>query len=256
MMFRAVGWAVIMVLALTSEQRRSPTQNDGRALPIWTDARGIEFIEVPAGSFNMGSVHGISDEAPVHDVTLTDAFLLGVTEVTQAQWRAVMGNHPSTHLGADLPVEGVSWEAVKGFIDTLNAQAGAAVYRLPTEAEWEYACTCAGRWAPGSDLVKVAWYGDNSGGRTHAVKDRAPNPWGFFDLLGNVAEWCDDRYDARCYDATVPADPAGPSIGNARVIRGGSWVNLAWYCRPHVRQCAGPTYRASHVGFRLARSLP
>ena len=217
---------------------------------------GMEFVRVPAGEFLMGSTSEEADsrEQPVTRVRISRAFELGKHEVTQAEWEAVMGSNPSRfdECGGDCPVEEVSWDDVQEFIGRLNALAGEARYRLPTEAEWEYAAragTSGDRY--GGDLDAIAWYGGNSGGRTHAVGQKAPNAWGLHDMLGNVGEWVQDWYGD--YPGGSVTDPQGPASGSYRVYRGGSWLFVARYCRASNRNLNTPGDRIRILGFRLLR---
>ena len=227
---------------------------------------GIEFVWVPPGEFRMGSTsrHADSDEKPVTRVRLTRGFWLGKYEVTQAQWEAEMGSNPSDfqNCGGDCPVEQVSWNEVQEFIGRLNARSGGRRYRLPTEAEWEYAAragtetdTYAGDITEpmGNDPVlnRIAWYGENSGGRTHPAGRKAPNAFGLHDMLGNVWEWVGGR-KGRFPGGTV-TDPSGPRTGSNRVVRGGSWNYSARYCRSANRYGDSPTDRYNTLGFRLLR---
>jgi formylglycine-generating enzyme required for sulfatase activity len=226
-------------------------------------ATGIPFtmVRIAAGTFQMGSENGDSDEKPVHQVRVSD-FYLGETEVTQAQWRAVMGADPPElrFKGCgQCPVEGVSWEDVQQFIRELNAKTG-ETYRLPTEAEWEYA---AGGGASGrtkwsgtgteSSLGSYAWYSANSDSKTHPVKQKQPNGLGLYDMSGNVWEWCSDWYGS--YQPGAQTDHEGPSSGVYRVLRGGGWYDDAGYCRVASRNYYGPGYRYDYYGFRLARQF-
>ena len=186
---------------------------------------------------------------------------LGKYEVTQRQWKAVMGNNPSRFKGDDRPVESISWNDVQAFIRTLNAQGGEGTYRLPTEAEWEYAVRAGmtTAYSFGNDpeqLGKYAWYDSNSGRKTHPVGQLKPNAWGLYDMHGNVWEWVEDDWhknyasahnDGRAWINT----PRGAS----RVIRGGSWNNDAQHCRAALRFNFAPDVRAYDLGFRLARSV-
>ena len=226
---------------------------------------GIEMLLIPSDTFQMGTSPGDdqanSDESPVHQVTLTNAFYLGKTEVTQAQWLAIMGSNPSTFKNysdsPSRPVEGVSWNDIAGF----NTATG---LRLPNEAEWEYAyrgnTTTAFHSMPGypngtnthSLLGGIAWYGSNSGYATHAVAGKAANAFGMYDMSGNVFEWCNDWYGS--YAEGNATDPAGPSSGVARVLRGGHWNNTSQGCRSSLRINHDPDQRNMYFGFRVART--
>ena len=203
-----------------------------------TDRLGMKFVRIPAGSFMMGSNNGDSDEHPQHRVSISKPFYLQTTEVTQGQWRSVMGNNPSGFKGDDLPVERVSWNAVQEFIVKLNAKEGGNKYRLPTESEWEYAARAGSTTAYcfGDDegrLGDYAWYDKNSGSKTHPVGQKKPNSWGLYDLHGNVWEWVQDWYGD--YSSGSSTDPSGASSGSYRVIRGGSWYLTARGCRSAFR---------------------
>ena len=228
---------------------------------------GMEFVWVPAGEFQMGSTsrHAESDEQPVTRVSFTKGFYLGKYEVTQAQWRALMGNNPSkfNNCGGDCPVEQVTWEETQEFIRRLNARSGGEKYRLPTEAEWEYAAragtttdTYAGdiTRSRGNDPVLngIAWYAENSGSTPHPVGRKAPNGWGLYDMLGNVWEWVGDWHGD--YPGGRRTGPSGPSSGSGRVFRGGGWYFHAWVCRSANRDRASPGSRDGSLGFRLLRT--
>ncbi|MEW5911076.1 MAG: bifunctional serine/threonine-protein kinase/formylglycine-generating enzyme family protein [Thermodesulfobacteriota bacterium] len=231
----------------------------------FTNSVGMEFALIPAGSFMMGSPEsdedGYEGERPQHRVEITKPFYLGVTEVTQGQWKAVMGSNPSFFKGDEgFPVEGVSWEEAVEFTRRLNKEEGlkAGTYRLPTEGEWEYACRAGSstRYSFGdseSALGEYGWYDDNSGGRTHPVGEKEPNAWGLYDMHGNVWEWVSDWYGS--YSASPTRDPQGPSSGSGRVIRGGSWRHNPRSLRSANRFRSDPTSRDFDVGFRVARIL-
>ena len=195
---------------------------------------------------------GASDERPSHEVTL-DSFELGKYEVTQKQWRLVMGSNPSSFSGCDeCPVEKVSWGDVQSFI----RKVGNGV-RLPTEAEWEYACRSGGKdqeYAGGSDVGSVGWYDDNSGSKTHPVGGKAANGLGLYDMSGNVREWVQDVYASDAYGKHARKNPIYDGSGSLRVGRGGSWHSDAGYLRCAVRYSYSPGYRHSSLGFRLART--
>ena len=226
---------------------------------------GTEFVWVPPGEFMMGST-SLADrnEQPVTRVRISKGFYLGKYEVTQDEWQAVMGNNPSFFSGCgNCPVEKVSWNDVQAFIEKLNARSREGRYRLPTEAEWEYAAragtttdTYAGdvtetflRINP--VLNRIAWYPWNSEDRTHPVGGKEPNAFGLYDMLGNVWEWVQDRYGG--YPGGVVTDPSGPDRGFTRVFRGGSWASYAKDCRSAARKRNVPESRFTDVGFRLVR---
>jgi formylglycine-generating enzyme required for sulfatase activity len=203
-----------------------------------------------------------NDEAPQHKVTLTRGFWMSETEITQAQWVAVMGTNPSNFIDDNKPVERVSWndisEPSSGFLAKLNAAHPESIFRLPTEAEWEYACR-AGTTSPyywGEDTRKVllenhAWYYSNSNSSTHPVAKKAPNTWGLYDMSGNVREWCADWY--AYYSGNATSNPRGPSTGTKRVNRGGCWVEDTSTCRASDRYSDMPEYKYFGNGFRIVK---
>ena len=223
-----------------------------------------EMVLVKGGCFEMGDIFGDggSDEKPVHNVCVDD-FYLGEHEVTQKEWKDIMGNNPSRfkNCGDDCPVEFVSWRDVQGFIKKLNRKSGMQ-YRLPTEAEWEYAARSKGKrekW-PGSsnesELGDYAWYESNSGGKTSPVKQKLPNELGLYDMSGNVWEWIADWHRGDYYRERPATDnPKGPPSGKYRVLRGGSWNNVPWDIRSAYRAWNSPGRRNNNEGFRLAVSL-
>ncbi len=217
---------------------------------------GMEFVWVPAGEFRMGSVSpgADDDEQPVTRVRISRGFWLGKHEVTQAEWQGVMGTVPSENSGCDrCPAERVSWADAQEFIRSLNGRSGGNRYRLPREAEWEYAAragTIRDRYS--EDLDAIAWYDDNAGGSTHPVGQKDPNAWGLHDMLGNVWEWVQDWKGE--YPGRTVTDPTGPSSGSSRVDRGGSWLLGAGYCRASFRFSFSPGYRNVNLGFRLLRT--
>jgi formylglycine-generating enzyme required for sulfatase activity len=225
----------------------------------WRDpVTGMEFVWVPEGCFQMGSNEGGSDEKPVHEVCV-DGFWMGKYEVTQGQWEKVLGNNPSHFKkGDNHPVESVSWDDVQAFINKLNAR-GQGGFRLPTEAEWDYACRSGGKqeqYSGGNDVNRVAWYRENSGRKTYPVGTKAANGLGLYDMSGNVWEWVGDWYGGDYYDKSPRNNPKGPSYGSHRVIRGGSWINVAGNCRSASRDVGAPGVRSDVLGFRLARTHP
>ena len=223
---------------------------------------GVSFdmIAVEGGTFTMGATaeqasDAYSDEKPTHQVTLS-SYYIGKTEVTQELWQAVMGSNPSGFSGANLPVEKVSWEDCQIFIAILNELTG-KYFRLPTEAEWEYAARggskSQGYKYSGSNTVDdVAWYPSNSSSKTHPVATKAPNELGIYDMSGNVLEWCRDWYSSSYYSSSSQYNPTGPASGSRRVYRGGSWGSSARLCRVSYRDYNGPSYRFYNLGLRLA----
>jgi formylglycine-generating enzyme required for sulfatase activity/tRNA A-37 threonylcarbamoyl transferase component Bud32 len=212
------------------------------------------FVLIPAGEFLMGEDKH-DDEKPVHKVKISRSFEMGKYEVTQTQWEAVMGNNPSNFKGENLPVEQVSWGDAQEFIKKLNARNDGYVYRLPTEAEWEYACRAGSTGDYAGELEKMAWYKNNSDSMTHPVGEMKPNDWGLYDMHGNVWEWCSDWYDSEYYGRSPGVDPKGPDSGSLRVKRGGSWFYDAAYCRSAYRSRSAPIGRFSSYGLRLVRTL-
>lgn len=206
----------------------------------------------------MGSESGNSDEKPSHQVTLTKPYELGVYEMTQEQYEDVMGTNPSKFEGLRNPVEQVSWEDAVEFCKKLSSLPGERsaerVYRLPTEAEWEYACRTGTflEYSFGNEagsLGDYAWYMSNSGSQTHPVGEKRANLWGLYGMHGNVAEWCSDWYGV--YPSSAVTDPAGASSGSLRVLRGGGWGLPAALCRSAFRRRDAPSDRGSHPGFRV-----
>jgi formylglycine-generating enzyme required for sulfatase activity len=224
-------------------------------------ANSIPMVFVQGGTFTMGCTTKQrndcdEDEKPAHQVTLSD-FYIGKYEVTQAQWLSVMGNNPSWFNGNNLPVEKVSWYDVQEFLEKLNAQTGMN-YRLPTEAEWEYAARGGNqskgyKYSGSNSVDEVAWYAKNSDKKTHETGAKKANELGIYDMTGNVSEWCNDRYEK--YNSVAQTNPQGPSSGSNRVDRGGGWNYVAQSVRVPNRGGSGtPYYRYNCVGFRLARS--
>ncbi len=265
----------------------------GDAVTFTVSGVSFKMVRIPAGDFMMGS--GLSpeevdrrygggakwykEEHPQHRVRITKPFWMGETEVTQGLWKAVMVENPSyfKDCGDDCPVEEVSWNDAQEFIRRLNNAVTGVRFRLPTEAEWEYACRAGTTGAYAGDLDAMAWYANNSGNqkinaqvlweadrgsyvkkildngcRIHAVGNKKPNTWGLYDMHGNVWEWCQDWYGD--YPSGYVTDPAGPSSGSYRVLRGGGWSSGAGFCRSAYRGRSGPAGRISYGGFRLALS--
>ena len=216
-------------------------------------ATGIEMLLVPPGTFMMGASPGdtqaSNDEKPAHEVTITNAFYLGRTPVTQKQWKRKMVSNPSLfRLGIDSPsrpVDQVSWNDCQQFC----AKTG---MKLPTEAEWEYACRAGTTTARYGEVNDIAWYNGNAGGTTHAVAGKLPNALGFFDMLGNVWEWCEDWLGP--YSSGSVTNPTGPTTGSSRLLRGGNWSDPSILCRASERLSGTPDCISSIVGFRVVRT--
>lgn len=226
------------------------------------DGVTFKMIPVEGGSFKMGSIdensYAGNDEKPQHQVTLSD-FYIGETLVTQTLWQAVMDCNHSYFTGDNLPVDSVSWDDCQEFVKRLNLKTGMS-FRLPTEAEWEYAA-CGGKKSrgymyAGSDNVNdVAWYSDNSGKQTHPIKEKKANELGLYDMLGNLMEWCEDLYDIDYYKNSPERNPCKSSSGYERVLRGGSWNSNKNSCRVSNRFSDIPNHYSNSYGFRLVLVL-
>ena len=234
------------------------------SIPV-KDGISIDMVKVEAGTFMMGATSEMkdsyddpdSDEKPVHQVTLTNDYYMGKYEVTQALWQAVMGSNPSNFKGDNLPVEEVSWNDCQEFISKLNSLTGRK-FRLPTEAEWEYAArggkkSRSYQYSGSSNISDVAWYDGNSVNKTHPVGTKQANELGIYDMTGNVWEWCSDWYGF--YSSSSQTNPTGADSGSSRVFRGGSWYGNARYCRLSFRDCTPPDCRGYNLGLRLALSV-
>ena len=241
-----------------------PAVDPGDLLASLPGGAQMAFVRIEPGVFQMGSPSGElgrwDHEGPVHEVEISRGFWLGKYEVTQREWELVMGDNPSWYgRNSRLPVDSVSWYDVHEFIGRLNASAGDSLYRLPSEAEWEYACRAGTqtRWSFGDDsgqLVRYAWYdGNNSPHSTKAVGLRRPNGWGLYDMHGNVWEWVQDWYSDSYYKNSPRVDPQGPSSGSLRVARGGDFDNLARGVRSAYRNGESPNHRNDSGGVRLVR---
>jgi len=225
---------------------------------IITNSIGMRLRRIEPGSFIMGSEDGDTDEKPMHEVTITKPFYIGVYEVTQEQYARVMGADRSRFPDPNRPVESVSWEEAKAFCRKLSENENAE-YRLPTEAEWEYACRAGTRtvfhWGDSFD-TGYFWCGYNSAHKPHQVGKAKPNPWGLYDMSGNVWEWCEDWYAENAYSSSEANDPTGPATGTRRVVRGGSWWGTPEDCRSANRLSYAPDGRRDTIGFRVCRISP
>ena len=241
-----------------STPQTHPTVSDNTiSIPV-KDGISIDMVRVEAGTFTMGATAEMNDpydkEKPTHRVTLTNDYYIGKYEVTQALWQTVMGNNPSKFKGDNLPVEHVSWKDCQKFLSKLNRITG-KMFRLPTEAEWEYAARGGNKsrgyqYSGSNNLSDVAWYDDNSGNKTHAVGTKQPNELGIYDMSGNVLEWCQDRYGK--YNSSSQINPTGVNSGSNRVFRGGR--GNARSCRSSFRFGITPRFRNKYLGLRLVLS--
>jgi len=274
----------------TTNQTAEPQPSPSSPVKKLTNSLGMTLVRIEPGSFLMGSSKDqidhlmrvfpgskrewFDDEQPQHTVKITHPIHMGIHQVTQGQYQAVMGNNPSQFKGSgDLPVENVSWLDAVEFCNKLSERekrtpfyqidgtkvtpAGGSGYRLPTEAEWEYACraTSTTLYPFGDDASKLgehAWFEGNSESKTHLVGQKLPNAWGLYDMLGNVSEWCADGYDKKYYASSPPADPPGAPRASDRVFRGCSWRYAPRICRPAHRYGILPEYRNYDLGFRVA----
>ena len=264
---------------LAEEKRRIEAQQSSTGQNLTITANGVTFtmVAVQGGTFTMGATSeqgsdAYSNEKPAHRVTLSD-YYIGQTEVTQALWQAVMGSNPSERKGQNLPVEKVSWDDCQQFITKLNQLTGRR-FRLPTEAEWEYAARGGNlsrgyKYVGGNTLTDVAWFWENSGDKrvsgewssdkvynnhckSHPVKQKVPNELGIYDMAGNVWEWCQDLYDKDYYSKSPSTNPCNNSSANERVNRGGCWFLYASCCRVSWRGHMKPNSRYGNIGLRVA----
>jgi formylglycine-generating enzyme required for sulfatase activity len=252
-------------MALRSNPFETSMQAAGPQLAPWESPSLGTMVHIPPGTFTMGCKPGRDDvagrcwgsESPAHSVTLTQSYYLMEHEVTQGEWQAVMGSNPSwfTSCGSRCPVESVSWDDVQSFIAKVSARDG-VTYRLPTEAEWEWAARGGQEfaYAGSSEVGAVAWYGANSGSQPHPVCGKSRNGYGLCDMTGNVWEWVGDWYDY--YGSASATDPRGPSAGWHRVSRVGGWGDDARFARVAYRYGVDPAIRNFNLGFRLLRSVP
>jgi formylglycine-generating enzyme required for sulfatase activity len=263
-------------VGLSASPPRPP--QDASAVRYSTNELGMEFAMVPSGEFQMGCSEGAKpnecskDEKPRHRVQITKAFEIGKTEVTQKQWQAVMGSNPSASKGDDVPVEQVTFQQVHEFLNKLNARNDGFLYRLPTEAEWEYAARAATTDQYAGSLHDMAWYNDGQAAargsgafqnenspvgllvpKAHPVATKSPNAWGIYDMRGNVAEWVEDFYDGSYYSNSPAADPRGPATGDGHVVRGGSFRVYPWLTRVSLRTMFPDGYEFEDLGFRVVR---
>jgi formylglycine-generating enzyme required for sulfatase activity len=278
---RAWPWLLILaVLAGPSCRRVQSPQRDAQPPQIIRTKSGVEMVLIPAGRFTMGSDSGAPDQAPAHEVWI-DAFLMDRHEMTQEVYGKLVQPNGSHFKGPQRPVEMISWaeaalycnkrSRAEGLEPCYNEQTAkcdfrANGYRLPTEAEWEYACRAGTgtSWSFGNDpgeLRKHAWLKDNADKTTHPVMQKAPNPWGLYDMHGNVAEWCNDVYDKDYYKTSPKKNPQGPAEGDKYVLRGGAWNSSPPACGSAYRVGEEPGFQDAcfardAIGFRCVRRAP
>lgn len=273
--FKLIGISILIMVGLASATAVEARDNDPSTDKSFRDCPNCpEMVVIPAGSFDMGSpsyldwgdedgIRRHDSEGPVHHVTIGKSFALGKTEVTQGQWRAIMGTNPSSFpdCGDNCPVDGVSWDEAQEFIQKLNAKTGKR-YRLPSEAEWEYSCRAGQqqKYCGSDDIDSVAWHGGNGGPNFVATKQ--PNAWGLYDMSGNLWEWMEDVWHNNYIGA--PTDGSARKWDGKsdrrlilRVLRGGSWSSTPKeFMRATIRDGSVPTEGSVDYGFRLARKLP
>ncbi|MEO7190188.1 MAG: formylglycine-generating enzyme family protein [Vicinamibacterales bacterium] len=270
---RSFAAAALVVIALLISGRATPRvvraqEVNPHSLAALLDGTG--FVQIRAGEFRMGSTSGIASEAPVHPVRIAHAFEIGKFEVTQGQWEAVMGsahaehepgkveppsaNDPSHFKGLTRPVENVSWNDVQRFLVVLNSRDTSHIYRLPTEAEWEYAAKAGSTADAPPNLTDSAWFESNADSQTQPAGQKKPNAWGLYDMHGNVSEWVSDWFGLDTYANSPATDPAGPVAGSYKLYRGCSWLSPGKDCRAAVRTFNFPIDGLYNVGFRLVRT--
>ncbi|MDR1165999.1 MAG: formylglycine-generating enzyme family protein [Deltaproteobacteria bacterium] len=249
-MFRQITPLVLIAIALFS------LNLDARAQPQEvTNSIGMEFVLIQPGTFTMGSEEW-TDASPRRQVSITKPFYLGKFPVTQKEWETVMGSNPSSFKGSDNPVETISWDDARIFLAKLNALEKTERYRLPTEAQWEYAARAGAtsEYILGDTIENLddyAWHADNSDKSTHPVGLKKPNPWGLYDMIGNVWEYQNDWHDRNYYANAPNADPIGPTDGESRISRGCSW-DFIFTCAFGYRAAFKPSSADDDVGFRVA----
>jgi formylglycine-generating enzyme required for sulfatase activity len=247
LIFLAVSWVVILRRGANLEGPRLTFDLGGGVT--------LDVVRIPAGTFTMGDDDEYEQERPAHEVAISRDFYLGAHEVTQEQWLVVMGTDPSGHEGSNLPVETVSWDDAVAFTKTLSDRLGRVV-RLPTEAEWEYACRAGSttKYCFGDDPAGLGDYGwsfANSSGAAQPVGGKRPNAWGLYDMHGNVWEWCSDWYDEGYYKQSPSVDPTGPDSGESRVLRGGGYLLRDTSVRSAVRGNHPPEMSFKDLGLRI-----
>ncbi|MEZ5335343.1 MAG: formylglycine-generating enzyme family protein [Methanolobus sp.] len=235
----------------------SKIHENGNVYKVYTNSIGMEFVLIPSGKFMMGTTKDATSR-PVHEVTISKPFYLGKYPVTQREWVLIMGSNPSSFKGHDKhPVEQVSWDDAQDFVAKLNSKEATDKYRLPSEAEWEYACRAGttGKYHFGnkeSDLEDYGWY---SGKTTHPVGLKKANPWGLYDMNGNVWEWCEDKWHSSFEDVPVDGSAWESGSSSLRVDRGGCWSSLSRFCCSALRSANIAKDNMGFTGFRLLKEV-
>ncbi len=255
-----ISYSYDSLAKIQASSQSTPTRNldsTEELLPIAKSKFGIEFSRIPSGSFIMGNPKGSPDEQFKHEVIISNPFLLGVFPITQLQWETIVKAENPSHFRncPHNPVENVSWLDIGKFLDKLNSLNDVFLYRLPTEAEWEYSCRATTQDDYYGPIDKISWHSKNSNFSTQIVGRKRPNLFGLYDMLGNVWEWCQDWYDETFYRISEKVDPKGPKNGSYKVLRGGAWNYAPQSCRVSTRLKLSPDVRRRYVGFRVLAIL-
>ena len=253
----AIGITLLVSPVLVSPETVKEGEENPKPLSTMTNSIGMKFVLLPAGGFDMGRPGvGGGSAKPIHRVRITKPFWIGVYEVTQKEYIALGYTNESNYIGPDLPVQNVFWQKATDFCMQLSAREG-GTYRLPTEAEWEYACRAdTGDMYSMRENANHAWYRDNSGMKPHPVGQKRANAWGLYDMYGNVWEWCSDKYSKRYYRKSPLEDPQGPTYGTDHILRGGAWNSYSCACSAFYRYRLNADAFAvvgGDVGFRIVR---
>lgn len=253
----AVSITLLATPVTVSPKTVKESKEGPKPFSTMTNSIGIKFVLLPAGGFDMGKPGvGTGSAKPIHRVRITKPFWIGVYEVKQKEYITLGYTNESNHIGPDLPAQNVLWQKAVDFCMQLSAKEG-VTYRLPTEAEWEYACRAdTGDMYGMGENANHAWYKDNSGKKPHPVGQKKANAWGIYDMYGNVWEWCSDKYSRRYYRKSPLEDPQGSAHGTDNVLRGGAWNSYSCACSAFYRYRLNRNACAvvgGDVGFRIVR---